>query len=247
VIVFVHGVPETAAIWDGIRQRIDRASTAVALPGFGNPRPAGFGATKEDYLGWLLDELDALEPPIDLVGHDWGAILTARVASVHGDRVRSYAFDIGNVSHPDYEWHAFAQIWQTEGEGEAFFEAQQASSAEERAAGLAVLGVPPEGALEMATASDGVMGSCIIDLYRSATPNPHRDWGPLERSPAAGLVLHPTDDPFSDEAKARDVATALGAGFETIEGAGHFWPYQAPDASAAVLETFWATLGPEVT
>jgi len=241
VIVFVHGVPETAAIWDGIRGRIERPSVALAMPGFGTPRPAGFGATKDDYLWWLLDELAAVEAPVDLVGHDWGAILTARVASAHGDRVRSFVFDVGNVSHPDYEWHAFAQLWQTPGEGEAFFEAQTAAPVEDRANGLTGLGVPLEGAREMAAAGDAVMGSCILDLYRSATPNPHADWGPLRPSPAAGLVVHPTEDPFSEEAKAREVAAALGAGFATLD-AGHFWPYQAPEAAAELLEGFWAGL-----
>jgi pimeloyl-ACP methyl ester carboxylesterase len=242
VIVFVHGVPETAAIWDGVRARLDRPSTAVALPGFGNPRPAGFGATKDEYLRWLLDELDQLEPPIDLVGHDWGAIIACRIAHAHGDRVRSFAFDVANVSHPDYEWHPFAKIWQTPGEGEAFFEAQTATSVEERAAGLVGLGIPIEGATEMAEAGDAVMGSCILDLYRSAVPNPHHDWGPLAPSPAAGLVLHATDDPFSEETMAREVAAALGADVARIEGAGHFWPYQAPDAGAACLDAFWSTL-----
>ena len=239
VIVFVHGVPETAAIWDGIRSRIDRPSVALALPGFGNPRPAGFAATKDAYLEWLLDELDAVGEPVDLVGHDWGAIITAHIASAYGDRLRSYAFDVGNVSHPDYVWHPFAQIWQTPGEGEKFFEAQASNTVEERAAGLGGLGVPPEAAMEMAAAADADMNSCILDLYRSATPNPHHEWGPLAPSPAAGLVLHATGDPFSDERMAREVATALGAGFDTIEGTGHFWPYQAPDAGAEVLQTFW--------
>jgi pimeloyl-ACP methyl ester carboxylesterase len=242
MIVFIHGVPETAAIWDGIRQRIDRPSVALAMPGFGNPRPAGFGATKDDYLHWLIDELDRTDGPIDLVGHDWGAIITARIASAHGDRVRSYVFDVGNVSHPDYVWHAFAQIWQTPGEGEAFFETQMASSVDDRAAGLAALGIPLEGATEMAAAADADMASCILDLYRSAMPNPHHEWGPLARSPATGLVLHPTDDPFSEERMAREVASALGAELATLDGAGHFWPYQAPDPGAEVLERFWSTL-----
>jgi pimeloyl-ACP methyl ester carboxylesterase len=242
VLVFVHGVPETAAIWDGVRARLDRASVALSLPGFGNPRPAGFGATKDDYLGWLLGELDRLEGPIDLVGHDWGAILTCRVASAHGDRLRSYVFDIGNISHPDYVWHAFAQIWQTPGDGEAFFEGQLATPVEERAAGVAGLGVPIEGATEMAEALDADMASCILDLYRSALPNPHHAWGPLAPSPAAGLVLHPVDDPFSDERLAGEVATALGARCTTLPGAGHFWPYEAPDAAAALLDAFWADL-----
>ncbi|MFL6206166.1 MAG: alpha/beta fold hydrolase [Acidimicrobiales bacterium] len=244
MIAFVHGVPETAAIWDGIRGRIQGPSVALPLPGFGNPRPAGFGATKDDYLRWLLDELASLEPPVDLVGHDWGAILAARVACAHGDRVRSYVFDVGNVSHPSYTWHAFAQIWQTPGEGEAFFESQATAAVEDRANGLTALGVPIEGAREMAAAADADMGSCILDLYRSATPNVHADWGPLAPSPATGLVVHASDDPFSDEAQAREVATALGAELARLEGAGHFWPYQAPEPAAELLEAFWAGLAP---
>jgi pimeloyl-ACP methyl ester carboxylesterase len=241
VILFVHGVPETAAIWDGIRQRIGRPSLALSLPGFGTPRPAGFGATKEDYLDWLLGELARVEGPIDLVGHDWGAILACRVAHAHGDRLRSYVFDCGNLSHPDYEWHAIARIWQAPGEGESFFESQAALSVEERAAGLAALDVPPDGATEMAAASTPDMSTCILDLYRSARPNPDASWGPLTPSPAAGLVLHASRDPFSDEPRARAVAEALGARVGTLD-AGHFWPYEAPDAAAAVLEGFWADL-----
>jgi predicted alpha/beta hydrolase family esterase len=55
-------------------------------------------------------------------------------------------------------------------------------------------------------------------------------------------VIHPTDDPFSDETKALEVAASLGAGFTTLDAVGHFWPYQAPEAGAAVLEAFWASL-----
>ena len=59
---------------------------------------------------------------------------------------------------------------------------------------------------------------------------------------APGLVLHPTEDPFSDETLASEVAAALGARFAPIPDAGHFWPAQAPDAALAVLRPFWAEL-----
>ena len=244
MIVFVHGVPETAAIWDKVRGAIDQDSMALALPGFGSPRPEGFDASKDAYVDWLLGELDRIDAPIDLVGHDWGAGLTYRVATAHGDRLHSWAADVGNIAHPDYEWHDFAKIWQTPGEGEAFIEGQDAQSPEERATGYEFLGVPHDDALEMAAASDLTMGHCILDLYRSATPNPYHHWGPWAPTAAPGLVLHPTDDPFGNEVLAREVAGLLGAGFEPIEGAGHFWPYQAPDAAVAVLTSFWADLAP---
>lgn len=242
MIVFVHGVPETAAIWDKVRAAINRESIALSLPGFGCPRPEGFGATKDDYVEWLVGELDRIEGPIDLVGHDWGAGLTYRVATAHGDRLRSWAADIGNIAHPDYEWHDIAKIWQTPGEGEAFVESQNEQAPEERAPLFESMGVPHDDALQMAAGSDATMGSCILSLYRSALPNPHHHWGPWAPTSAPGLVLNPTDDVFGDEALAAEVAESLGARFERIDGAGHFWPYQAPEAAAALLESFWAPL-----
>ena len=242
MIVFVHGVPETAPIWDKVRSRISGESIALALPGFGCPRPAGFGATMDEYVTWLVEELDAIGEPVDLVGHDWGAGFTYRVATAFGDRLRSWAADVGNLAHPDYEWHDFAKLWQTPGEGEAFVASQNELSTEERATTFEAMGVGREDALEMAAASDETMGACILDLYRSAMPNAHATWGPWSPTRAPGLVLHPTEDPFSDETLAREAADALGARFEPIDGAGHFWPYQTPEKAVPILESFWASI-----
>ena len=242
MIVFVHGVPETAAIWRKVRAAIDRESTALSMPGFGTPRPDGFGATKDDYVEWLVGELRQIDGPVDLVGHDWGAGLTYRGATPPRELPRSWAADVGNIAHPDFVWDGIAKIWPTPGEGEAFVESQNTASPEERAPLFESMGVPHDDALEMASASDATMGACILALYRSATPNPHADWGPWSPTTAAGCILHPTEDPFGEASLAREVAESLGARFEPIEGAGHFWPYQAPEAAAAVLERFWSSL-----
>lgn len=241
MIVFVHGVPETAAVWAKVRRAIGADSVALALPGFGCPVPQGFGATKEEYVDWLLGELDHLDEPIDLVGHDWGAGLTYRIATTKGQRIRSWVADIGNIMHPDYEWHDIGKMWQTPGTGEAFFESQNALGPEERAPLYEAFGVPPDDALEMATAADDTMGRCILALYRSATPNAHQQWGPWTPTIAPGLVLHPTEDPLGDERQASEVAASLGARFERIEGAGHFWPYQ-PERAVPILQSFWTSL-----
>ena len=241
--MFVHGVPETAAIWRKVRAAIGRESVALSMPGFGCPRPEGFTATKDDYAAWLIGELEALDGPIDLVGHDWGAGLTYRVASRDGELLRSWAADVGNIVHPSYEWHAFAKVWQAPGDGEAFVQGQNDLPPGERAAGLESMGISHEDALELATGSDATMGQCILDLYRSALPNIHADWGPWAPTSAPGLIIHPTEDPFSDEAQAAEVADALGARFARMEGAGHFWPYEAPEKGVALLEELWAELG----
>jgi hypothetical protein len=93
--------------------------------------------------------------------------------------------------------------------------------------------------MAMASAVDETMGSCILDLYRSAVPNAYADWhdgwGPTK---APGLVLWPTTDPFGDEAKSLQVARALGARHQALDGLSHWWPLQAPVEAAAVLTGF---------
>ncbi len=244
MIVFVHGVPETAVLWDKLRARLGGDSVALALPGFGTPRPDGFGATKEDYAGWLVDQLAQFPAPVDLVGHDWGAGLTYRVATAHGDLVRSWVADVANVAHPAYVWHDFAQMLQAPGGGQDYVSGRTSAPPSDMAAVFQSMGVGHDDALAMAEANDGTMNACIVDLYRSAVPNPYADWGDaFGPTVAPGLVLCPDQDPFGDEALSREVADILGAAHRVLPGLGHWWALQDPDTAAAVLTEFHGGLG----
>jgi pimeloyl-ACP methyl ester carboxylesterase len=67
--VLVHGNPETSEVWDSLRSELRRSDTvAVSMPGFGCSRPDDFGSSKEEYLDWLVSELEQLGEPVDLVG-----------------------------------------------------------------------------------------------------------------------------------------------------------------------------------
>ncbi|NLD75269.1 MAG: alpha/beta hydrolase, partial [Acidimicrobiales bacterium] len=55
-----------------------------------------------------------------------------------------------------------------------------------------------------------------------------------------GLVIHSTEDSFSNAAKSREVADMLGARYEELDGLAHFWAVQDPAAGAALLQRFWA-------
>ena len=192
-IVLLHGVPETADIWDDVRVHLDAPSVALRLPGFGCPRPEGFTATKDAYVDWVLNELKSIDGPIDIVGHDWGGGFTARIGTKYPEAVRSWTTDVAGVIHPDYVWHDFAQIWQTPGDGEKFFEDQNAATPEDRAPLMQMFGLDEKAALKLAAMADPVMGTCILDLYRSATPNPHKDWSDgYEKSakPCMVFTLH---------------------------------------------------------
>jgi pimeloyl-ACP methyl ester carboxylesterase len=145
--------------------------------------------------------------------------------------------------HPDYVWHDFAQIWQAPGRGEEYFERLNATAVQDAARAYELFGVPYEEAVRMAGWMDEVMARSVLDLYRSATPNLHADWGgDLGVTRARGLVLHPTDDSFSDAARSREVADMLGAAFRTLEGVGHWWPLQEPAQGAQALMEFWRSL-----
>jgi pimeloyl-ACP methyl ester carboxylesterase len=244
--VLVHGVPETPAIWEPLRSQLSRHDiTALQLPGFGCPRPAGFGATKEEYVAWLVGELEqiAAQGPIDLVGHDWGGGFVLRLVSTRPDLVRSWVTDIAGLGHVDFVWHDVAQVWQTPGAGEEFFEQTFAQTPEERGALYAAMfSVPIEAAVALNRPIDQTMADCILDLYRSSI-DVGREWAPdFHDIPAPGCVLLALDDPLVSGDLARRAAERAGATLTELPGVSHWWMLQDPALGAAALQDFWSTL-----
>ena len=142
MIVLVHGNPETAAIWDPLRAELGREDVvALSPPGFGAPVPDGFVAHSDDYVAWLVAELEALTGPIDLHGHDWGGGHVMRLAATRPDLIRSWAADIAGCLHRDYVWHDMAQVWQTPGAGEAAVEGMVATPKDQLAAAYQGVGM----------------------------------------------------------------------------------------------------------
>jgi pimeloyl-ACP methyl ester carboxylesterase len=244
--VLVHGVPETPAIWNTLRSQLSRDDVvAVQLPGFGCPRPEGFGATKEEYVAWLIAELEriAADGPVDLVGHDWGGGFVVRLVSLRADLVSTWITDAAGIGHPDFEWHEFAKLWQTPGEGESFWEQQLALSTEERSGVFEISGVPHDEAVDLASPVDETMADSILRLYRSAV-GVGSEWAPgFSNIAARGLVLVPSDDPFLNADHARKAAARAGADVAELSGVGHWWMLQDPKQGAAVLQAFWAREG----
>jgi pimeloyl-ACP methyl ester carboxylesterase len=215
---------------------------ALSLPGFGSARPAGFGATMDEYAAWLAAELERLGDPVDLVGHDWGGGFVVRVVSTRPDLVRSWVTDAAGIGDVEFEWHDFAKIWQTPQAGEDFWDQQLAAPAEERAGVFQMFGVPGEPALDLASHINRTMADCILDLYRSAV-DVGKQWGPdFAAISAAGLVIIPSEDPFLSTASATRAAARAGARTVALDGLGHWWMLQDPARAATVLREFWATL-----
>jgi pimeloyl-ACP methyl ester carboxylesterase len=246
-VVLVHGNPETADLWDPLRSELGRDDVvALSPPGFGAPVPDGFAATSDEYLAWLIGELQGIEGPIDLVGHDWGGGHVQRLAATRPDLIRSWVSDVLGLFDAEYVWHDFAQVWQTEGGGEASIEAWRAMSTEDFVATFAAIGVPEDAARHSAELFAGPdTGRCILALYRSAAQPKLKEWGDeLARAePRAALAIIPTDDPYLGGVEMnRRAAERCGAQVAVLEGLGHWWMLQDPALGAAVLAKFFATL-----
>ena len=64
--VFIHGVPDTYRVWKPVLGHLDRVDiVTLALPGFDSPLPNGFQATKEEYVNWIIKQLEQQSGPVD--------------------------------------------------------------------------------------------------------------------------------------------------------------------------------------
>jgi len=246
-VVFVHGLPETSEIWSPLREIMDRDAVAIALPGFGTARPDGFTGTKDAYAEWLGEVLHRVERPVDVVGHDLGALLTMRVASAFDVPLRSWTVDVADIFHPRFAWPDRVHDLQAPGVGEEMLEtAREVDPDDPRSTASRLIGggVPPDLARVIGAAHDEVMSQSILDFYRSAVPNVSAGWwedimGPTR---SRGLVLLLPDPPDA-EAMSLEVAERLGAETARLDDLNHCWMAEAPEVVAPVLERFWSSFG----
>ena len=234
--VLVHGVPETAGVWDPLKDHLAGEIVTLSLPGFGTPLPDGFEPTKEAYAEWLTGELASFDEPIHLVGHDWGSLLSLRVLAGQPTNIASWVLDTGNLDD-DFVWHDLAQLWISPG-GEEFWEGVLAMSVEDRAAMLAGAGVPEIGALDMAAGIDATMASSVLSLYRSAV-NVGAEWGPgIDQISGRGLLIEAENDAYRAPGRTARLAERTGAQVAPLAGCGHWWMLDDPATAAAVITDF---------
>ena len=238
--VLVHGVPDTERVWHAVVPRLSRTDVVtLRLPGFGGPAPSDFAATKDAYAAWLVEHIAAGGEPVDLVGHDWGALLVLRAACLRPDLVRSWTAGAAPLD-ADYVWHKVAQLWQTPGVGEQVMTKLTAAAL---AKALAAEGVPPADARETAAHLDDTMKRCILRLYRSAL-EVGKEWVPdLGRLTAPGLVLWGERDPYAAPTWGERLARRTNARFVSLPGCAHWWPLERAADVAALLTAHWEGVG----
>jgi pimeloyl-ACP methyl ester carboxylesterase len=232
--VFVHGVPDTSALWDPVLAELARTDTiALRLPGFGEPIPDGFGCTKEEYADWVIERLRELGEPIDIMGHDWGSTLVQRVATTRPDLVRTYTLADGAMSGP-LKWHDLAQQWQTPEVGEQVMELMTPDVVKPVMRDAAH--PDPAGC---AARVDDTMKHAILLLYRSAL-DVGAEWNPGERGrERPGMIFWGRDDPYAKPKRGEEAAEAANAPLRVLDG-GHWAIFEHPAETARLLEAHWA-------
>lgn len=245
--LFLHGVPDSPAIWRPLLAALDLGDTPVAvpaLPGFTAPLPAGFPATKEAYADWAIEQAEALfsaHGPIDIVGHDWGALIAQRVAMLRPDLLRSWAIS-NAVIDPDYRGHRVARIWNTPILGEIFMALSKPAKLAE---GLAAQGMPADIAREEAEQwRNRDKRRAILKLYRSAKGlSFEHDWArDIGKLPAQGALIWGAEDPYVQLSVAQRFSANTGIPLTVIDGAGHWAMAERPAEVAVALHRFWSSL-----
>jgi pimeloyl-ACP methyl ester carboxylesterase len=238
-VVMVHGNPDTHQLWDLVIDAlgdIDDDILAVDLPGFAEPAPVDWRATKEEYVQWLLGQINRVAQdsgPVHLVAHDWWAMLALRAASLRPDLVRSIAAGGGPIDE-HYIHHA---AWKTMGEPGLGEQWAEQVSAEQVASAIEAMGVPKRFAAMNCISTPGA-ASCLLRLYRSAT-DIGAEWGPdLARITSSALIIWGDYDLAAPIETGRRMATRIGADFLALP-TDHFWPYEAPEQVAGALRHLW--------
>jgi pimeloyl-ACP methyl ester carboxylesterase len=248
-VVLVHGNPETDAVWGPLADALVALGhdepVRLSPPGFGAPVPTGWAPTVAAYRDWLVGELEGIDGPVDLVGHDWGGGHVVNVAMTRPDLLRSWCSDIIGVFDPGYVWHDLAQVWQQPGAGEEAVAAMAAAPLSTRARGYTARGMTPDVAEQVAAGFDTAMAACILTLYRDAAQPAMAQLGAGLEAAAArpGLAILASEDLMigTDEQRTRAAARA-GARVEVLDGLGHWWMTQDPARGAGVLSEFWGSV-----
>lgn len=234
--VLVHGIPDTYRVWNRVRTHLKRSDIiAIELPGFGTPVPDGLTITADNYVDWIIAQIEAIGEPVDLVGHDFGCILTARVASLRPDLIRSWVGVSGPVD-PEYQPHPFAKACATPGVGEAMM-AQMTS--EDLVPQFIEAGIPEEEAVSAASFVDDTMKDAILKLYRTQFEVTNRWYAELGRATSRSMIVWGYQDEFLPHRFADRLGEATASEAIIKYRTGHWVPIVNAVELAGTLEAFW--------
>lgn len=244
-VLFLHGVPDTADMWDAVIDHLGEGYHAIApdMPGMGrSSTPADFDFSLEAEAQFVEDLIDALDIdlPVHLVAHDFGAHYGLAWAVRHPERVRTMT--VTNTSFfTDYHWHQSAQMWRTPLLGEIMMRIVTPkmfiNTMKKNAPNLSESYWQQVFALSFAKPS---VRPTILSLYR--TRNPQQDFVGWQDELRALVVRKPLQvlwgdaDPFAAPLYAEKFGTKNVQHFAQY---GHWLPVEAPKIYAERLADFF--------
>jgi pimeloyl-ACP methyl ester carboxylesterase len=242
-VLLLHGFPQTSRSWRDVADRLAGAGLrAVAI----DQRGYSPGARPSEVTAYALPSLiadvcavvDALGGPVDLVGHDWGAVVGWQVAARHPDRVRTWtAISTPNqlalnevLAVDDEQRQRFGYIlaFREPGRAETALLADDARRLRELYGGA----VPADRVeADVAVLTQPGALTAALNWYRAMSPHD---------ADGLGLVTVPTtyiwgtDDVAFGRRAAEESGRFVDADytFVPLDGVSHWIPDQAPDAVA---------------
>lgn len=252
-VLLLHGFPDSRFLWRHQIPALSEAGYRVIAPdlrGFGDaPRPIQVRAYRRPFLvADILKLLDCLGlGRVHLVGHDWGASLSWRIAGSYPERVdRLVVLSVGAPASPGWETIAqreaswYFDFFCKPGTAEAALTADDWTLFREWSRGQ---GDHERHLRDLARPGALTAG---LNWYRAAFMPLDPGEPPLPALPAwnqvksATLGLWGADDPFLLEPQIAMSAGAVAAPwrYERIEGAGHWLMLDQPDPLNTLLLEF---------
>ena len=238
-LVWLHGFPDHPATATDFFAQLDRRVIAPWLRGYA-PSPITGPYDVETHARDVIELIDTLGGPVDLVGHDWGAIITYTVCMIAPERVRRAATLA--VPHPRtflrmLRGRQLARSWYM-----GFFQlpgAARITAARDFALIDRLWRVWSPGFTLDAARRKG-LHACLAASW----PAPLRYYRPQRFSGARIepplLQLHGADDGCIGPPPADDANRFRDRVLEIVPGAGHFLHLEDPAGIAARIRTWLA-------
>ncbi|HVM64264.1 MAG TPA: alpha/beta hydrolase [Acidimicrobiales bacterium] len=238
-VLLLHGFPQSKGEWRAQLQALSAAGYRAVAPDQRGYSPGARPAGVDDYcIDHLVDDAlaicDALGAPrVDVVGHDWGAIVAWVVAARHPGRVRTLT--AVSVPHPEAFADAYSSPASSQHEMSSYIDVFRApgDAGERMLAGdghdalrrmFEGQGLTPVAAAEHAAvqAEPGALTGGL-NWYRATHPTVMRG---IPKVTVPTLLVWGSHDPAISREAVDGCAGYVEAPFrfEAFEGAGHWIP-----------------------
>jgi len=249
-VVLLHGFPDRAELWREVSPHLQAGglrTLAVDLPGFGDsPAPRGRDAynIEKTVAADVLGALDALgvSERVDLVGHDWGAVLGWVLCLRHPDRVRRFvALSVGhprayiNAGLEQKRRGTYMLGWQIPRLAE-----HRLSEDDFRRLRAFISGHPDIEQVVTDLRRPGRLTAGLNWYRANYLQNVFTRW-PRSTTPTLGVWS--SEDPYLAEdqmVNSRRYVTSDWR-YERLDGIGHWIPLEAPEATARLINEWLAT------